>query len=324
MTRKELKRAARLRLRESRPAAWKIALVYLLLASAVPLAVQSLVQNPFQLFTQYSTLGYSPDIAFAYAFSGPWMSLSVFLSILVTLYTVVLNIGFNAWCLLRFREQEAGFGTLISGFGMAGRVIGLSLFLTLFTFLWSLAVMIPAALLIVAVLALCSMGTGGYLLGPSAGLAMVLVVLIYLAAAVFLIAVVLRYAMAPYALLDHPDDGIRAAVNRSKQLMAGKRWSYIVLHLSFLGWYLLLLLLTAAAAAVALAVLSALSQPLGWGWVSLAVLTGTPLFAALAFLLPLPLQCWLVPYVGLADAGFYLERTRALRLSQPRERFPVL
>lgn len=322
MNRKELKQAARLRLRESRPAAWKVTLLYLLLASAIPTAAQMLSQNPFQLYLQYTTQGYSPDIAISYAFSGPWISLSIFLSILITLYTMVINFGFNAWCLTRARDGEAGFGTLISGFGMAGRVIGLNLFIALFTFLWSLAVMIPAALLITAVLALFTMSSGGYLLGSSAGLATVLIVLIYLVAIVFLVAILLRYAMSCYALLDHPEEGIRAAVRCSKQLMDGKRWSYVVLQLSFLGWYLLLALIVAAAAVVSALLLIGLSMAQGWQvW---AMVTGTPVFLVLSFLLPLPLECWLVPYVGLTDAGFYLERTQALRMLEHRESFPVL
>jgi uncharacterized membrane protein len=321
MNRKELKQAARLRLRESRPAAWKVTLLYLLLASAIPTAAQMLSQDPFQLYLQYTTQGYSPDIAISYAFSGPWISLSIFLSILITLYTMVINFGFNAWCLTRARDGEAGFGTLISGFGMAGRVIGLNLFIALFTFLWSLAVMIPAALLITAALAL-SMGPAGYFSGGSAALAVVAVVVIYAAAIIVLIAILLRYAMSCYALLDHPEEGIRAAVRRSKQLMDGKRWSYVVLQLSFLGWYLLLALIVAAAAVVSALLLIGLSMAQGWQiW---AMVAGTPVFLVLSFLLPLPLECWLVPYVGLTDAGFYLERTQAPRMLEHRESFPVL
>lgn len=59
-----------------------------------------------------------------------------------------------------------------------------------------------------------------------------------------------RYAMAPYLMAQHPEMGIREAVNESKRLMAGHKWRFFCLQLSFIGW----------------AILSALSFGIGYLW----------------------------------------------------------
>ena len=48
-----------------------------------------------------------------------------------------------------------------------------------------------------------------------------------------------RYAMAPYIMAQDPNVGIREAVNRSKEMMQGRKWKLFCLHFSFLGWALL-------------------------------------------------------------------------------------
>lgn len=50
-----------------------------------------------------------------------------------------------------------------------------------------------------------------------------------------------RYSMAPYIMAQDPNVGIREAVNRSKEMMAGRKWKYFCLHLSFIGWAILCL-----------------------------------------------------------------------------------
>lgn len=48
-----------------------------------------------------------------------------------------------------------------------------------------------------------------------------------------------RYAMAPYLMAQNPDMSIREAVNRSKEMMQGRKWRFFCLELSFIGWHLL-------------------------------------------------------------------------------------
>jgi uncharacterized membrane protein len=49
---------------------------------------------------------------------------------------------------------------------------------------------------------------------------------------------ILRYSMAPFYLAENPELGVHEALNMSKQTMKGKKMSYFILYLSFVGWLL--------------------------------------------------------------------------------------
>lgn len=296
LNRKQLKLDARAVMRESHPRPILVTLVYLLLTSGLSAIVGLFATNPMTKYLEYIQMGYSEDIAMYYAFAGSGMGLSLFLSILIGLFTMVLGIGYAAWALRRSRGEDAGYGTLLTGFSMAGRVIGLNLFIGLFSMLWSFAVMIPAALVI---------GVVAAALAESAmGVAVFLIVVVYVAAFVLLISIVLRYSMADYALLDAPEAGIRVAVNRSKELMKGRRWFYVVMHLSFIGWYLLIGLLALVGMMIG-AVIVGGAAGLSWSAFAFAAATGGTVATILGFVLPLIMEVWLVPYVQITDANFY-------------------
>lgn len=61
-----------------------------------------------------------------------------------------------------------------------------------------------------------------------------------------------RYAMAPYLMAEHPEMGIREAVNISKRMMKGHKADLFVLYLTFIGW----------------AILATLPCGLGWLWLN--------------------------------------------------------
>ena len=65
--------------------------------------------------------------------------------------------------------------------------------------------------------------------------------------------IVLRYALAPYLLADHPDDGAGLAIRRSMELMRGWKWELFKLDFSFIGWLILLEVLRLLASCAALA-----------------------------------------------------------------------
>jgi uncharacterized membrane protein len=54
--------------------------------------------------------------------------------------------------------------------------------------------------------------------------------------------VILRYAMIYFIVADQPNIGIIEAIDKSTQMMHGKKWKYFCLMLRFLGWFLLTLL----------------------------------------------------------------------------------
>ena len=321
--RRELKLRARQAMRESRPGAMRVTLVYLLLAAGISAAVGLLIPSPLTTYTVYTAMGADPETAVVLAL-GQAGGISFFLNILLTLLTMVLSFGYSAWALGRSRGEELGYRDLFHGFRMAGRVIGMRLWVLVLTFLWGLAVAIPAALLIGALLLVgVSGGADGavYLSDGAAIAVVVLVLVIYLAAVVLLAIITLRYAMSDYTLLDAPEAVAFAAVRRSKELMRGRKRTCFVLLLSFLGWFLLVVLLMLLPMAVCTALLAAavMSAPV-------LVLPLWMLMTALVFLLPLPLECWLAPYVSLTCANFYNELIGrgAPRPQTPEWEFPAL
>ena len=135
-----------------------------------------------------------------------------------------MNFGYQIWALRVYRRQETGYGTLIDGFSMAGRVLLMELYIFGCTLCWALA-----------------FGTAG-------GLALLLlewlppvllVLLIYGAGFGIALWISYRYAMAPFLLMDRPEAGAIAPVRESVAMMQGWKWEYFKLDFSFFGWYLL-------------------------------------------------------------------------------------
>lgn len=53
------------------------------------------------------------------------------------------------------------------------------------------------------------------------------------------IIIALNYAMVYFVIADNPEIGVMDALRKSKEMMKGHRIEYIILNLSFFGWYLL-------------------------------------------------------------------------------------
>lgn len=286
LNRRELKVQARERMRETRPPFWLLTLVYLLLTTGV------------------STLA---DLTGAAQFTFPPSSgdtLPLFLYLLILLYTTVMNFGYQIWALRVYRRQETGYGTLIDGFSMAGRVLLMELYIFGCTLCWALA-----------------FGTAG-------GLALLLlnwlppvllVLLIYGAGFGIALWISYRYAMAPFLLMDRPEAGAIAPVRESVAMMQGWKWEYFKLDFSFFGWYLLNALLSLG---VELAfILPAVLELLQAAEVDPALLVNgleLPWTAALlSTLIQVPLSLWLDPYVAIAHAGFYQARLQQAAAPPP-------
>ena len=52
----------------------------------------------------------------------------------------------------------------------------------------------------------------------------------------------ISYSMAPFILAEHPEIKASDAIKMSKEMMKGHKGEYFMLHLSFIGWYLLCIL----------------------------------------------------------------------------------
>lgn len=48
----------------------------------------------------------------------------------------------------------------------------------------------------------------------------------------------LQYSLTEYIIADNPNLSPRAAVDKSKQMMIGRKWEYVKLYLSFIPWYI--------------------------------------------------------------------------------------
>ena len=68
---------------------------------------------------------------------------AAFVSVLISLLTVVLSAGFVLFCMGIRSGEETPFSVLFDGFGMAGKIIWLSILEGIFITLWSMLFVIP-------------------------------------------------------------------------------------------------------------------------------------------------------------------------------------
>jgi len=108
-----------------------------------------------------------------------------------------LNYGLYNFYLSFSRSNVPSTADLFSGFQRFVPTLVLYILTGIFTFLWSLLLIIPG------------------------------------------IIAAIRYSQAYYILRDNPQIGALEAISRSKEMMAGHKWRYFVLILSFIGWIIL-------------------------------------------------------------------------------------
>ena len=217
--RKELKRRARADMGAAQPPFWAVLLAYLLLTTGV------------------SDLLYLVPLPGGDAIP----TTSIFLSVLISLYLCVMSFGLDLWSLWTTRHLDPGVNALFQGFSVVGRVIWLNISMALqITFR-----LFPAVIALVLFY---------FLLSPlllAAPVALIFCTIPVMFALYYNI--VLRYALAPYLLADHPDDGAGLAIRRSMELMRGWKWELFKLDFSFIGWLILLEVLRLLASCAALA-----------------------------------------------------------------------
>ena len=326
--RKTLKLEAKGLIREARPRAWVVTLVFILLAMTLPQVIQGLLDPTRQILPQIAEemeamlrRGQEPDELWAAGAAGRMVSgglLTMFVSVLLSLFSY----GYKGYALRLFRRQQTGVGDVFSGFPLAGRAIGTEIMTFIFTFLWVLLIALVCGVLG----GVLSLVLDGAVLG-------VVSTLLSLAASVLSFFVTLRYCLAPYFVMSDPDKGVFASITASKQTMRGNYLKKLVLDLSFLGWGLLLALIALVVASVGVAVvilnwagdwlmeLGRMAQVVAdeqelqaWMVSNLGELiesvTG-PMNVSLVvtWLACLPLGLWLYAYQTVAEAGFFLTVT---------------
>lgn len=77
---------------------------------------------------------------------------------------------------------------------------------------------------------------------PSIGATLLYVILTYLGILLFIIPgiiIAFNYCMVYFVIADNPGIGVMDALRKSAEIMLGHRLQYLILSLSFIGWYIL-------------------------------------------------------------------------------------
>lgn len=219
-----------------------------------------------------------------------WLSvLSCLVSLAATLITMVLQYGYYGYSLELFRTGSSRVGKLFSAFPRILQIVGTSIMVGIYAFLWSL---------LYTVMAVVAMFIGSLFDGE---IAAIVIPVLWLAAGVFYVAILLRYALVPFVVVDESSLGVFACIRRSKELMKGRKFKLFVLELSFIGWSILVSLIPAVLMIIGIVLFALIADG---GALGLAVVLGI-IFLLLALIVPLPLQLWLTSYMNVSHAGFY-------------------
>ena len=156
--------------------------------------------------------------------------------VIVGIVGVLLNIGYTRIALQVHRREPVPMESLLEGFQIPGRVIGLRLVRALLMLMWTYAILIPAIILLSIPITPLDRMTES-----DTWFVVYLVVLLIVAVAVST-AVSYRYWGATFILLDHPDDTVRECIRAATEMTRGHRMELFLLDLSLLPWNLLCIL----------------------------------------------------------------------------------
>lgn len=303
--RSALKQMARNDMRRKKPPVMAVSLVYLVLTMGLAVVVMLAMLMPL-IRTVFNGLLLDlteEELGRVILEQMGTLAIGFVLLPLIALFAVVLQQGYAGYSLSLAQGRPAGWRDLLGGFGMLGRTLGMYLLVGLFSFLWTMAICVPAGLL---------MALAEWLFGEFEAIIFLVTLPVQVGAQALLYNRVLRYALAPYALADQPELGALGAIRRSRELMRGRRWELFKLYLSFLGWLLLGFLAVMAAMYVGAAILVAMLQISVYSgavadvtgiWAALLdsiwVVYGVGAFGSFLYYM------WLMPYVGVTLAHFY-------------------
>ncbi|MBE6973235.1 MAG: DUF975 family protein [Ruminococcaceae bacterium] len=287
--RRDLKWRARDAMRAACPNALFMTLMYLLFTAGLEGVVGWLATDPLSKLLQLSQQGLALDRAIPLVLTGVGR-VGVFLNLLLTIFGVVMDFGYKFWCLNTARGEQGEIGALFTGFSMVGRILWLRVLILVYGLLWYVAIFMPAALVLM-------FGMLIPLVGP------VVCVGVFVLAVGVWISRILRYTMSVYCLADDPEMGASWALRRSRWMMEGRVLSYVLLMLSFIGWYLLGGLIVTAVEGVLMLTLGG-AQVLMDSQTAQAV-GSSPLISILPAIASWPLSLWLKPYVTMTECNFY-------------------
>ena len=247
---------------------------------------------------------------------------SLVIGILTTIWTGLMDAGYAGYCLDMARGMKPQLGRIFCGFPRAGSVILAYILVAVFTTLWSMLFCLGLIVLFTIAFVLMSIGDAMIIVG------LLLMLAAYVGFFIGLLWAVLRYAMVPYAVIDSQNNpSAMDAIRTSIALMKGRKGSFFVLQLSFIGWYLLEALIEFVGFIIVVVVSVGAILPYADGFEDLldsimidgseesvqllAQMLGPALLVALLVLLVCGvgifiLDLWLTPYRAGCNARFYI------------------
>ncbi|MBQ9973979.1 MAG: DUF975 family protein [Oscillospiraceae bacterium] len=285
----QIKQQARSCVRQARPKAWWMTLVYLLVTAGLSYVAGLFVADPIIELSELYTNGVPLDRAILLAVSTVGGT-GLFINLVLMLAGIVFDFGYSMWCLGTTRGGIGELGDLLGGFALTGRVLLLRLMTLLYSFMWYVVIFMPALLVLLV-------GAALPVIGP------LLAVAAFLGAMFLFLRRVLGYSMAGFCLMDEPDKGVTHALRTSQRLMQHQVGRYVLLLLSFFGWVLLASLISAGVELLILLVSTGLTPVLGLGAESLGLMSKIAMMVG-AFA-AWPLYLWLTPYMTMSQCKFY-------------------
>lgn len=229
MNRREIKITAKEAAKQAGKAAKLGTLVFLLIQLGL---------NGIQLLTNFLTSRTSGGGSISDALAADTRNKAIvyIIMVIVGIVGVLLSIGYTRIALQVHRREPVPMESLLEGFQIPGRAIGLRLLRSLLMLMWTYAILIPAIILLSIPITPLDRMTES-----DTWFVMYMVVLLIVAVAVST-AVSYRYWGATFILLDHPDYTVRECIRAATEMTRGHRMELFLLDLSLLPWNLLCIL----------------------------------------------------------------------------------
>ena len=229
MNRREIKITAKEAAKQAGKAAKLVTLVFLLIQLGL---------NGIQLLTNFLTSRTSGGGSISDALAADTRNKAIvyIIMVIVGIVGVLLSIGYTRIALQVHRREPVPMESLLEGFQIPGRAIGLRLLRALLMLMWTYAILIPAIILLSIPITPLDRMTES-----DTWFVMYIVVLLIVAVAVST-AVSYRYWGATFILLDHPDYTVRECIRAATEMTRGHRMELFLLDLSLLPWNLLCIL----------------------------------------------------------------------------------
>lgn len=229
MNRREIKITAKEAAKQAGKAAKLVTLVYLLIQLGL---------NGLQLLTNFLTSRTSGGGSISDALAADTRNKAIvyIIMVIVGIVGVLLSIGYTRIALQVHRREPVPMESLLEGFQIPGRAIGLRLLRSLLMLMWTYAILIPAIILLSIPITPLDRMTES-----DTWFVVYMVVLLIVAVAVST-AVSYRYWGATFILLDHPDYTVRECIRAATEMTRGHRMELFLLDLSLLPWNLLCIL----------------------------------------------------------------------------------